>query len=385
MKNINNYLHIALLLAVVMLFWCLKCEVDDADRVKCVSIEITLSAERMEPSEHSDNPEDIADSFIASLPDGAYGEGLTDLALRLGPHGILEELYLISVGEGSRIASFFLLLFGLSVLMSVSEIVLDGENDAVRRGAFTVGGFAVFSALYPVIISVKDSLEGINGLFGSFIPAFTALISLGGGTLGASAQSAGMGFTLWLFGGLGTALMGVLSPALIISASAFGLNDTTGGFFNGLNGAFTKLVGILTAVIAGVVSLQSFITSSADGAVLRAARYAATNLIPVVGGVVSGAMSTLSGGLSYAVGAVGGGAVAAILSVAVSPLLTLLLIRLCFFVCGSFGELIGASGTARFINCFSKSFDTLISVYALSVLIYIFEIILYLKCGVILI
>ena len=93
-------------------------------------------------------------------------------------------------------------------------------------------------------------------------------------------------------------------------------------------------------------------------------------------------MSTLSGGLSYASGVIGGGAVGAILTVALTPFITLLSIRFCFFIAGSLCEVMGCRVTAGFISGFSKAYDTLVAVYTFSVIIYIYEIILFLKSGV---
>ena len=123
------------------------------------------------------------------------------------------------------------------------------------------------------------------------------------------------------------------------------------------------------------------IASSADSAAMRAAKYTA-GLIPVVGGTVSGALSTLAAGLSYAKGIIGIGAIAVILGMALSPLILLLLYRLALSISLTLSELLGAAVMAKALSAFRFSLDSLIAVYALSAVIYIFEILLFVKIGV---
>jgi stage III sporulation protein AE len=124
------------------------------------------------------------------------------------------------------------------------------------------------------------------------------------------------------------------------------------------------------------------IASASDTAYLRAAKYAASGMIPIVGGTVSSALATLAGGLSYVKSAVGVSAALVIVLTAISPMVALLLYRLAFSFCLSILEFMGSSGGVRVFSAFRTAFDTLISVYAVSAVVYITEIVIFLKCGV---
>lgn len=385
MKYINNCLQyvffvlssLCILLGFAVSGGVSSFEMGDKDKITLCIEHATLLADEDELSE-------IIEEFKGLLPEGLREEEPQNTVGRLGLDSLLEEL-LGSLGNVSApLGGFFLLAVGLALISSLAEAMLEGFSDLASRGAVLLSGLALFGGAYPIIAEAMEAMAGISELFGAFIPTLTALISLGGGASVAGAQAAGMSFTLWLFGGLGTAFLGTVCAAMLVAGVTSPIAEGYGSFLSGVGGAFTKTVGIITAVVAGILSLQSFVASSADGAAVRAARYAASNLIPVVGNAVSGAMSTLSGGLSYAVGVVGGGAVAAIISLALSPLVMLLLYKLCLFLAGSLAQISGARGTAGFFSIFQKGFDALISVYALSTVIYLFEIILFLKSGVIL-
>ena len=121
------------------------------------------------------------------------------------------------------------------------------------------------------------------------------------------------------------------------------------------------------------------ISSASDSAVLRTARYMTTSLVPVVGSTVSSALSTLSGGLSYARSVIGAGAIGAILLLALSPLVMLLLYRLALSLCLSLSEMLGVqSGT---FSSFRFSLDAITSLYALMSLSFILQLILFIKVG----
>ena len=105
-------------------------------------------------------------------------------------------------------------------------------------------------------------------------------------------------------------------------------------------------------------------------------------MIPVVGSTVSSALAALAGSISYVKTTVGVSAVLVIITLAVSPLINILFHRLSFSLTISFLELMNASGGVRVFSAFRSAIDALLSVYVVSVIIYISEIVVFMKCGV---
>jgi stage III sporulation protein AE len=152
------------------------------------------------------------------------------------------------------------------------------------------------------------------------------------------------------------------------------------GIANSLKNAFLTILGILTTLISATVSLQNLIASYADSGVIRTAKYALSSMIPIVGNTVSGAFSVLAGSVSYAKGIVGGGAIAAIIFVAISPLVSLLMYRLCFSVAIFLSNLCsGEQGGV--LSSLASALDALIAVYTLTAVVYIIQITIFLKGG----
>ena len=154
-------------------------------------------------------------------------------------------------------------------------------------------------------------------------------------------------------------------------------------FAKAVKGAFLFGCGVVTTVLAAALSMQSLITSAKDSAYLRAARYAASGAIPMVGGSVSSALAALGGGISILRGAIGAGSIVAVLGFALSPLIMLFLYKLSLSIAVFVLEAAGdSSGGVRVFSAMKGALDALIAIYAMTVVIAIFEIVIFLKSGV---
>jgi stage III sporulation protein AE len=154
-----------------------------------------------------------------------------------------------------------------------------------------------------------------------------------------------------------------------------------GAISRGVKDLFGRITGICTALLTAAISMQTVIASAADTAALRAAKYATSGLIPIVGGAVAGAISTLTAAMSYAKGVVGGGAVAVLLYLAISPLALLLLYRLSLSVVIILSEFIGVPTASGLFTSYRFALDMTLTVYTLSALIYLFMIVIFIWIG----
>ena len=96
---------------------------------------------------------------------------------------------------------------------------------------------------------------------------------------------------------------------------------------------------------------------------------------------MSSTLSLLAGGLGYAKGLIGAGAVGVLLYTFLAPLALLFAYRLIVGVAKGCAELIGAPDLAS-LGALAGFFDALIASVALSGALYLLEIIIFLTCGV---
>ena len=240
----------------------------------------------------------------------------------------------------------------------------------------------IFYRIGGLCESVKESLVELSTFFTGLIPILTGILTAGGNVTSAASQALNMNITLSAVSYVATYLLIPLVLSLFALALASSVGGTTvSAVAKSVRGIFMWIMGIGTTVIIGAVSMQSLIAGAQDSAYLRAAKYAATGMIPVVGSTVSGALATLAGGLNYVKGAVGVSSVVVIVGLVLSPLMTMLLYRLSFSIGISFLEFTGSKTGKSVYTAFRSALDTLISVYVLSSVIYICEIVVFMRCG----
>ncbi len=319
---------------------------------------------------------ELLDGFKDTLPDGL--EGLSDISKlsEVGIDSLLGEIAHLIEGHGGEIFSFFLLLFGVTLIMFFAELspYSLGAVSSVAVGA--ISSIVIFYALYPVILSAEQALSDLSAFFSALTPLIGSMLALGGGASSAVSTSFGMQLTLWLMGTLGGEIMPLLVSAMFATSAIGSVGEgAVSRIAKSVKGIFSRLMGIMVAALAGVLALQTYISVSADSAAMRIARYAAAGVIPVVGNAVSGALSTLAGGLMHTGSIIGAGSVVAIVATALSPLVMLLLYKLCFHICSTLLEFGGKGTGVSCISGFSGALDALISVYIMTMIIYIFEIV----------
>ena len=328
---------------------------------------------------------------------GKHGDGLNDILTGLreilgvgvdadlsdvGVDKLLSEVIGALTGSVGDILSFLLLLIGLAVMTRLSELLPERVTRIAEGGVGIIVSFMLFSRLYPLIIGVSDSIGKMTELFSLLMPLVISFIAIGGGVTLAPAASVGMQLTLFVMSLFSSeVLIKVVLLMLTLGALSGIERGVVGRISRGVKSIFTKLVGFLTVSLSALIALQTYVGSARDGAAIRLARFTAQDIIPMVGSSVSGALGTLAGGLEYVGGILGGVSVVAILSVALSPLLILLGYRLAFFVCEFLLDFSGNSGGVLTFSGFRSALDALISVYAMTMIVYILELVVLVMGG----
>ena len=226
------------------------------------------------------------------------------------------------------------------------------------------------------------SLESLSSFLGAALPAMTAITVASGAVKSAGVQAMNMNITLGIIGAVATRLLLPLSLSLLALAliSSFGDGMAT-GISKSIKGFFTFGLGLVSAISSAAIALQSVVASASDSASLRAARYAASSLIPVVGSSVSGALSTLAGGLAYAKSTVGAASIAVIVALSVVPLVLLLIYRMVFSLAETFMEYMDNARGKRCFLAYKTALDAVISVYVMSTIVCIIQVIVFIKGG----
>lgn len=331
-----------------------------------------------------DEAEDYISDFNNAIPE-QMGDLKTDtdsLLSASSPRALFTEIWRVIGSEGGAVSSFFLRLIGCAVLLSLSSLCHERMSRWVEVSVGIICSLLIFEPIERLFCDVSATLSSIGDFFSALIPIAIGITALGGAPTSAGVQGTGMYTVLSAVGGVGR--------QIFLSVSAFGLamsllsalgHSGVESITKGVKQLFSRVTGIFTALLTAALSLQTIIASAADSAAMRAAKYAASGLIPIVGSTVAGAISTLTAGMSYARGVVGGGAIVVIVYLALSPLVLLLMYRVSLSLAIIFTDFIGVSGGNKIFSSYRASLDMIITVYSLSALVYLFEIVLFIRIG----
>ncbi len=342
-------------------------------------------------SAFADGEDDYADGLLKDFNEIIPIEsGVTtgeELMADVGFETLFSDIIAVVSGEWSSILSFFLMLMGFAVIMAVSDGVYVSDNPLLRKNVSAavaaIASVSIFTALYGLIGTVRDSLESVVDFFSSLVPIVTAISASSGAVGTASVQAVNMNITLAVIQKFCTGALLPLVFALFSLALASSLGEgSTSSVAKGIKNAFMWGIGIICTVLAAAIALQTLLASAKDTAALRAARYAASGMIPIVGTSIASALTTLASGLAFVKSTVGVGAIAVIISLALVPLVSILLYRLAFSITIIFLEFLGSEGGVRCFSAFRTALDALLAVYSISVLICIVQLIVFIKSGV---
>ena len=347
-----------------------------------ITIVVILSGFSIKTSAESDVDEYIFE-FENILPEDMKElDDTGEILESVGIEGIFREIISVISGERSRVLSFFLTLVGVIIMNALVGLISGELREVLRAVVGILSSIAIFTTVNNLVSEVLLSLDKVSSFFSALIPVTVAVTAFGGGESSAVVQGTGMYVSLSLLSKLGG---GIFSSVCSFGLASALLSPLGGQIIQSLSLAvksiFTRALGIFTAIITATFSLQTVIASAADSAAMRAARYVASGLIPVVGSTVSGALSTITSGMSYAKGIIGGGGVAVILTLAISPLLVLLLFRLALSASIGLSQILDAD-CSTILTAYRSALDMTLAVYSLSTLVYLFEIIIFIKSGV---
>lgn len=326
-------------------------------------------------------PEEIITEFESTLPeDSPFSELDTEsLYSAVSPAAILNLIKDGLLGKKDELFTFAITLFALTVLSLLSELVPVGSASFIRASlSVTLSSVSAVCAL-PILRSVCSSLSECDGIFLSISSVFSTLTLASGGALGSAAGAS----SAIIISSLTAAISSRLLPLIAALSFAASILSNLGGDARlalGASRLYSRALGILTLLIGIIISTQGIASAAADNATIRAIKYGAQSAIPLVGGAVSSTLSLLVGGLGYARGLIGAGAVGVLLYTFLAPLSLLFAYRLIIGAARGCADLLGVPDLSS-LGALAGFFDALIASVALSGALYLLQIIVFLTCG----
>lgn len=319
---------IILIISVFMLF-CVdgilvnaENESNDAEQAQK---EITQEIERGIKSDTPDDAEDFLNDNDISLenPESASKVGVGDWL------DYLLELVKKFLSNPLRLLGALLLVI---VFTSVASGILSSNSNLLNIiGIISVLSCTaiLFETINDCIDSVSNTISNLSLFIMSYVPIFSSVVATCG-----NASSGASYYILVLFL---CEIITILIDYILVPFVSFSLassivesinpNLSVNGFSRGLLSIARWTLGLATTIFIGVMSIQGIIGTSVDTVGIKAAKYAASSMIPVVGGAMSDAYSTIMGSLSLIKNSVGVIGIVIILVTALKPVVMVVCLK----------------------------------------------------------
>ena len=257
----------------------------------------------------------------------------------------------------------FVVVCAISVLCGAlnavkNSFLADSTTDIIFFACYASAVLVLFFRLYSVFSLCGECMDELKKQMEIVFPLLLTLMAASGGTVSVSIYHPAVVF---LCDGIASVLTKIVLPFTLIililqMVSHLNGNIKLDGFVSLFKSANKWVIGVSVTVFGIFLSVQGIASASYDGISLRAAKYAISNSVPIVGNFISGGFDLVLAGNALIKNSVGIIGVFLILAAVAKPMIALasfsLLLRLTSAVC----EPIGDQRISQFLT---KTADTL--------------------------
>lgn len=314
----------------------------------CMVLNIDAAAESRQMYEEYGNA--LGEAIPPEAAEILEGGGVTPESggAALSPEGVLSFLWEQISGRLTKPLRLLLSLCGVVLLCALSKSAADGAGG--MSGVFSVVGVLAGAGMTTAAISdalsdTLDVLQAASEFMLVFVPLFAGVIAAMGKAATAAAANTVTLAAAQLFSQLA---VNFLTP---VCGTVMGLS-VTGAIHPQLNinklGELIKKgavwgLSLLMTIFMSILSAQTFVTNAADNVLIRTAKFAVSNGVPIVGGTISDAVNTVHASLSLLHSSVGTYGMIAAAAILLPSLVTLVCFRIALSAAEAFSEVFGIS------------------------------------------
>lgn len=330
---------------------------------------------RVSADELSDNIENSLGNLDLSDLENFYnenvrtgGEEFTETLRRLleGKYdfsydNLLKYVFNVVFDDFFKTLPTFLSVIAICVLCAIiSGLKSSVFNEEISEIIFFVCSLCVILLLSSVVLSIwqsaRKTIENIALLCEITTPAILTLMIASGGTVSASVYKPSV---LFLSNGIIFVVEKIVFPLVGIMivfsvVNAFSKNVRFNKFSEAIASAIKWIIGISFTVYGLFLTVQGITSASFDGISLKAAKYAISNSVPIVGGYLRDGFDLVVAGSVLIKNAIGITGVFALFFVVLSPLVKIVsasvLLKLTAGFAGALSTETPASGLCAELN-----------------------------------
>jgi len=324
----------------------------------------------------SDNIEKMIPGFdVTELLDG-----ISEGKVPLSPQLLFEKLTELFFKEIKRTAKVLVFIPALSIL---GAYIISFQDGLKIKGASQASFFACYCMIAGIAAAVffevvgcgREVIRNISIFMRTLLPVTLVSLASSGAVISASTFEivlmSVIELTQW-------AIEKLFLPLVLIATGLNMVSNLSMGFsVEKLGQLMNKTVkwglGIMLTLFVGITGLQGIAAGSADGLTVKVTKFAASNLIPMVGGILSETVETVMNCSVVIKNSIGVAGIIIVIAMNVIPILKISACLILFRLCAA---LIQPVSDERCVKCISELADSVSSVLSMTVAVVIMFIIM---------
>ena len=282
---------------------------------------------------------------------------------------VLQAFFRSMTEEFRSLIPHFAIILAIALLCTfVSSARANFLSESIKELIFYVCISAVIVILAAdfgaLVENSKNTIQKLTNLSQIMMPVIITLMIAGGGNVSAALYKPAVAF---LTNGISNIFLNILIPIvglIVVFSFLSSLSSSLklGNAQNFLNSLIKWIIGLSVTVFAFFMSAQGLSSAVTDGISFRAAKYAITNSIPLVGGLLKDGFDLIVAGSVLIKNAIGLSSVFLLFSVLLQPVIHLLVFQLALKLFAALIEPIGSERIAATLVSVSKAVSYLLAI-----------------------
>lgn len=318
-----------------------------------------------------DQAQEMMDSMTGEKEDGSFFS-----LLSMTPSELLTAIKDAALQQAAGPLEVVGRLLAVALLCAVLSAVRQSAVSARLQGIFLVVATACILSFLgePVFACINQTVQALRecSLFVmSFTPVMSGILIAGGNPTSAGAYNLILFFAAQILAELAARtlipLLNIYLALCVVAPMAplLQLDRVTAA----IKSAVCWGLGIITTLFVGMLSLQTMIGSGGDTLLLKASKFLAGSMIPVIGGTISDALGAAKGCVQLLKGAVGSFGILVAVLTFLPALLRVGMWYLSLKVSAWVSTMLGAGEVAKLLESVVQAFSILLALIACFVLL----------------
>ncbi len=237
--------------------------------------------------------------------------------------------------EFGRLLPAFAVILAASLLCGVLNstkigVLHSSMSDIISFVGYLAVGGVVLSCLLTVLSVGFDAIEGMRAQSELIFPLLLTLMAGSGGAVSVAVYRPAVAFFSSMLIELFTAIVLPVAVFLVILSFVGNLSDDvkTDRLSELFKGGLKWIIGLSLGLFSLFLTVQGITSAQYDGLSLRAAKYAISSSVPIVGGFLSGGVDLVLAGSALLKNALGSVAIFTLVSTVLRPLVLFIVFQL---------------------------------------------------------